>query len=254
MFIADESLAQGEIADEAAFAIPVPGRDPDLSIPVEIARPGTHPPVRDMDFLVQLGPEWSLTLPGSSRYVGLREEWLGRLVAPDPGSWSDVGAAIVAWYRENSARANVALRLGDTQPQKWSPLRVGRELTSFDPQPGLFDVTARTRSTPAVIDQDVISGYDVVERQAVRDFLDSHEVVSRVLVSAPDQIKRFFGAGATLALEVMRDPEGGHQELFVVIGSRLARPDARAALDGFEEHWWFHQPEFPLGVLSFAFE
>jgi hypothetical protein len=72
-----------------------------------------------------------------------------------------------------------------------------------------------------------------------------------VLLEAAEWLTRYFGAGASHALEVFVDPEkdAPRPELFILVQTSLPSDQAIARLDQLGEAWWFAHSPSPPGTI-----
>ncbi len=99
------------------------------------------------------------------------------------------------------------------------------------PQPVLYQSTERPI--------DVLRrAYELRDAPAVEGFIRSNEHVARTLEGAREGIARVFGPDARPTIEVITDPENGHDSLLVVVQTGKSVPTSLAALHRFHEECW----------------
>ena len=86
------------------------------------------------------------------------------------------------------------------------------------------------------------------------DFLREHSFLSKLLLEAYQTIKKYFGQGVELALEVYADPEDGNRELLLLIRTDKPAAEALPILDRFDEEWWIDNFDRAEGLLTIKLE
>jgi hypothetical protein len=88
--------------------------------------------------------------------------------------------------------------------------------------------------------------YKFRDGQAVENFLKENAFLGRLLFTAHERIREYFGPGVRLDVKVVKDPEVGEdRRLFVLIRTEMHPDDALDRLDELYDNWW-------LDVLSKA--
>lgn len=92
--------------------------------------------------------------------------------------------------------------------------------------------------------------YPFANPNEVRDFLWANKYLIEVLFEAHKQIKRVFGQGVNIHLELHRDPDENFEELFVVIETDLSPKLSLDLLDRFDEEWFLDIADKTEGKLN----
>lgn len=82
--------------------------------------------------------------------------------------------------------------------------------------------------------------YELKDEAAVEDFLKANDFLVDLLLEAHPEIESRFGRDASLALDVIVDPEAEEEEseLVLLIETSLDRKQARALRDSLDREWW----------------
>jgi plasmid stability protein len=93
-------------------------------------------------------------------------------------------------------------------------------------------------------------------REGAEALLRDHPALYPVIADAAVKLREHFGPGAVLALERFRDPEApsAPQELHLVVRTALDPGAARAAMDRFDDAWWFDNMERGEHLLHVTME
>lgn len=86
------------------------------------------------------------------------------------------------------------------------------------------------------------------------DFLLARVSVVKYLFEAPQKIFEYFGENQGLALEIIRDPEGEYEELFLYIKTNLEPDDALNCLDKLDKEWFLNIPQQEILDFNINFE
>ncbi len=91
---------------------------------------------------------------------------------------------------------------------------------------------------------------------AVKDFLKDNPFLFQLLFEAYDKIReKYFGPRASMALEVVADPEAPRdQQLFVVIQTRFRPKIAHALLSELDRGWWLDALPAAQGKMELSLE
>ncbi|MCG3159838.1 MAG: hypothetical protein JMDDDDMK_00863 [Acidobacteria bacterium] len=85
----------------------------------------------------------------------------------------------------------------------------------------------------------------------VEDFLRENPFLISLILEAREQIRRYFGADHTLALQLFYDPENPqNRQLILLIQARDGFEKVRPLLDQLNEGWWFDAIERAQGLLD----
>jgi len=86
-------------------------------------------------------------------------------------------------------------------------------------------------------------------------FLRENPALSGLLFGAYGEVRKHFGSGVKMALEVVADPEApGDRQLFVLIRTELPRREARAHLAELDRGWWLNALPATEGKMEIALE
>jgi hypothetical protein len=104
-------------------------------------------------------------------------------------------------------------------------------MMSAVPEPRRVSLTAQVDSL-----------YDVRD-SGVRRLLSTHPGLTPELVEVAQNVSRYFGLDARLALETVLDPEDDapDEELYAVISTTLSPTEALARLNAFDQGWWLER-------------
>ncbi len=109
-----------------------------------------------------------------------------------------------------------------------------------------FDNGAQSR--PIVLPSNY---YYVQGRSAVEAFIEEHPSLVRLLVEASSAIRRNFGQGQRIILEIVRDPEAEDvQELVAYIDTPLSVPEAMERLNRVDQDWVLPRLDETRGLFN----
>jgi hypothetical protein len=202
------------------------------------------PPIEELsagDFTILLGGRTMFVEVKASRPTAHTK------AAAASAELSQLAAYVDAWGDFQSAQNPVRVLGGnaDRGQLKWTLATPARELT---PRMAVLDSSA-----VSAIDR-AIERYEVVNRDAIANYLVRHSELLKPLAEAPSHLDRAFGGEVRLELLVDREPEGGEPELIVRVVSPLDWRKARAAMDAFDDKWWLDTSAVRSGYLSFVLE
>ncbi len=93
---------------------------------------------------------------------------------------------------------------------------------------------------PATPSYDLHELFEYRNRDQVALYLQSHPQLLSFLEESHGYLLKHFGAAARLALEVVRDPEAEHQQLFVYIKTSVPTDEALKCLGRFDDEWFLN--------------
>ena len=96
--------------------------------------------------------------------------------------------------------------------------------------------------------------YEIRDETAIIDFLLQRISIVKYLFEAPQKISEYFGDHQGLALEIIRDPEGAYEELFLYIKTNLEPDDALNRLDKLDKEWFLNIPQQEILDFNINFE
>lgn len=110
---------------------------------------------------------------------------------------------------------------------------------------------ALVAEVPSPTVKDLRARYAFRRPAEVEAFLNAYPDRIPVLIEAAEVIPRYFGADAPLVLEVFIDPEDSDPapELFALVRTHLATPDALDRLDRLDDEWWTRRSPSGPGVI-----
>lgn len=166
-------------------------------------------------------------------------QWAGDLLSrflPQPGPQSNTGGTVtVSGYRTQS-NADTTIN------------------TVFLPETiVLTDVVLNTVFTSETI-RLLEEKYSIRTPVEVENFIQSHMFLFPLLIDARPNIDTAF-PGATVYLEIQKDPESSHNELLlaaIVVG--LSPQEAFDQLEQFDESWWLENVDRSKGKLCINVE
>jgi hypothetical protein len=87
----------------------------------------------------------------------------------------------------------------------------------------------------------------------VRLFLRDHRALPEILVEAAIELRRCFGNGVVLLLQVLED-EGAPVTIYGIVLWKDSLDSARAALQNFDETWWISTSRRASGSIVFDYQ
>jgi hypothetical protein len=93
--------------------------------------------------------------------------------------------------------------------------------------------------------------YTYTDKDKVIGFLNQHREIWEVLLGAPHQLLKYFGAPLRLTMDLFIDPDFPKDKSITVwVGTRLGAQDSIAAQDKFREEWlWLLSDEQTRYIL-----
>jgi hypothetical protein len=90
--------------------------------------------------------------------------------------------------------------------------------------------------------------------EAAEDYVVSNPSLGIFLLSAAEQLRKYFGKKAKYRLQVLKEAADSHGKLFVEIYPSVDFEEATAKLNKFDQDWWFKQPGQIHTYLEFCLE
>jgi len=86
---------------------------------------------------------------------------------------------------------------------------------------------------------------------SVEDFLRENPFLIGLILEAREQVRKYFSADHTLALQLFHDPENPrNRQLIILIQTPGVSEEVRPLLDQMNEGWWFDAIEKAQGLLD----
>ena len=154
------------------------------------------------------------------------------------------GASFERSGKRNTYRSG--LRESNFNVQRPLPERNSRRISpianSENEQHRIFIILHKQYSTQVLNFEDrwgsIAEEFTITNSGMVKPFLKKNGFLLDLILASRTKIAEYFSGATPLALYLAQYPDEGHEELYLLIQTKLSAKESLPVLDRFEEEWW----------------